>query len=136
MLTTQPIATFLMFFYLFLDTRDSIQYQNLTRHMEGRLWDVYGGNSYQSEPEMIIEGDEESTLAISDSESEFEDVHYPRTVHTCDEMEVKGCASGDDDVIDMFEAEGDTGAEEDSDEEVSHPRALSRMLLIATETSR
>ena len=58
---------------------------------------MYGSNSYQSESEMISEGDEESTL--SDSELEFEDVHYPRTVHTCDEMEVhvEGYASGDGD---------------------------------------
>ena len=64
----------MLVYFLFLDTRDIVQYLHLTRHMESRLRDVYGRNSYQSEPELVSEGDEESTFGITDTESEFGDV--------------------------------------------------------------
>ena len=67
-----------------------VQYLHLTRQAEGRLREVYGNGSYQSEPEPMCSGDEESTLGFSDVDTELEEC-YPQTLYTCIIMEVEGC---------------------------------------------
>ena len=92
---------------------------------------MYGSNSYQSEPDLVSKGDEESTLGITNSESEFGNAQYPRRVHACDKMEVNGCTSGDDEAVNMFPAEGAFGSDEKSKQESNE---VSRPVLTNTYT--